>query len=945
MKPIPLFFCLLFSIAGWTQHPSFYTIGSEELQGVDIYDIHQSKDGTYWIASTNGVIRYDGYSFDFLTDPNMLSTSVFNLLEDSKGRIYCNNLSGQLFVVENGEISLKYTIPDQYLGPDIETGVTINDEIFILCRGLITLGDSITKSLIDPNGNLYNGFGKIAKCGKEHYFSSRSSANLWVFRNGQANQTSYTKFHRQEHTSYHLVGFKNRILGYGDNQHSFDLWDVTSTSSDPVVRTDQLSHTKQIYRFYETASCLWVATNTSGAYMVDEQMIVRNQDNKYFPDHFISTVSEDAEGNLLFGTFGQGLLVVPSLHVCDINLEDQPTSIESNSKDEVFIGAANGKIYTLKDGQAPHLFRNNQVKNVEALFCLNDEKLLIGEFEGILIDLTSGREQPVPTSSLKDVFQLDSSSYLLATNVCGGTLNLDTEVYTALSTLMVRHYCIGANRETGEIYSGTAKGLSYLKPSGEQSYITFNGKPIVARDILYHQGVVLVATQEHGILYFKGNRLIKQLSTSQGLVSDQVSRLGVFKDKLFAATSRGLSIINTNFVEVLNKSDGLSSTNIMDFTIAKNKLWLLHNRGVQTIELDRLSPFGFVPKLSISGVFANDTIAIQQYQGISSDKNKISFKLKAQSLRYRDEIQYQYRLQGAEDDWQTTPFNQPLIEFQALSPGIYTFQARATCRGVHSNLVSLKFEITAPFYQRWWFISLVFLVVLLLISWFFLRRLKRQKLEALRRNELNSSKLTAIQSQMNPHFIFNALNSIQDLVLKQDVENSYNYITKFANLVRSTLNYSEKDFIDFDSELQLIELYLSLEKLRFKEELEYSIERSQIDGICVPPMLIQPFIENALIHGLLHKEGLKKINIEFELREQLICTITDNGVGRKKSMEINARRRKDHDSFSVNAIKRRFEILQDNFGGDLGFDYEDLYEADHAIGTRVTLRIPTMRTF
>jgi len=110
-------------------------------------------------------------------------------------------------------------------------------------------------------------------------------------------------------------------------------------------------------------------------------------------------------------------------------------------------------------------------------------------------------------------------------------------------------------------------------------------------------------------------------------------------------------------------------------------------------------------------------------------------------------------------------------------------------------------------------------------------------------------------------------------------------------------------------------------------------------------MLIQPFIENALVHGLLHRKGLKNINIQFELKKELHCIITDNGIGRKKSREINERQRKDHESFSVIAIKKRFEILQENFGGSLGFEYTDLEENGKCIGTQVTLRIPYRRTF
>jgi sensor histidine kinase YesM len=136
-----------------------------------------------------------------------------------------------------------------------------------------------------------------------------------------------------------------------------------------------------------------------------------------------------------------------------------------------------------------------------------------------------------------------------------------------------------------------------------------------------------------------------------------------------------------------------------------------------------------------------------------------------------------------------------------------------------------------------------------------------------------------------------------------------------------------------------------LEKLRFKEDLEYSIDLDGVEDIMIPPMLIQPFIENALLHGLLHKDGLKKLKIEFRLEELLICEITDNGVGRKKSAEIKNRQRADHESFASNAIKKRFEILSEHFQNKLGFEYEDLSENGISTGTKVTLFIPVKHKF
>ena len=179
---------------------------------------------------------------------------------------------------------------------------------------------------------------------------------------------------------------------------------------------------------------------------------------------------------------------------------------------------------------------------------------------------------------------------------------------------------------------------------------------------------------------------------------------------------------------------------------------------------------------------------------------------------------------------------------------------------------------------------------------------------------------------MNPHFIFNALNSIQYLVIQGDTDNSYTFISKFAKLLRKTLKYSDKDFIEFEQEVQMLELYLSLEKLRFKDDFDYRIETNEIDDILIPPMLIQPFVENSLVHGLLNKKGHKQLDLTFHLDEFLTCEIVDNGIGREKAGEIKTKQNAKHESFAVQAIEKRLEILKEKFGEDIGFYYVDIEE-------------------
>lgn len=390
----------------------------------------------------------------------------------------------------------------------------------------------------------------------------------------------------------------------------------------------------------------------------------------------------------------------------------------------------------------------------------------------------------------------------------------------------------------------------------------------------------------------------------------------------------------------MSTSQGFSSNRVIDFALHENTLWVSHTKGVQQINLNKLQQKTGKPSVYLSQIMVNDVHQIASIKDFSYSQRKIQFTLSYPTLRNRESIHYHYKLEGNDDNWSVNDYTSNQITYNALAPGNYTFLAKAEKQGVFSDTISYSFSIASPFYTRWWFISIAVLIFLGSVYSIYKWQLSVQRKKSQRINELNASKLTAIQSQMNPHFIFNSLNSIQDLILKGDVEHSYSYITTFSNLVRRTLSYSDKDFIDFEQEIKLIELYLSLEQLRFKKDFNFSIDTKDIVDIQIPPMLIQPFIENALVHGLLHKEGEKKLTIQFELKEVLICTIEDNGIGREKAKAIKLRQRSEHESFSVKAIRKRFDILSEVFEGAFGFTYTDLKNGEETLGTRVTLNIP-----
>ena len=215
--------------------------------------------------------------------------------------------------------------------------------------------------------------------------------------------------------------------------------------------------------------------------------------------------------------------------------------------------------------------------------------------------------------------------------------------------------------------------------------------------------------------------------------------------------------------------------------------------------------------------------------------------------------------------------------------------------------------------------------------------------------ELNSnlfkSRLTALRSQMNPHFIFNALNSIQQFILTGDVDQANRYLSRFSRLQREVLNHCDQNFISLEKEIDMLQLYLQLEQLRFNENFEYSItvdDTIDSNEIKIPPMILQPFIENAIWHGLLPKQGHKKVHIHFSLLSpnELKCCIQDNGIGRAAAerMKQNNTETAVHQSKGLQLINERLSILELQYGHPFNAISTDITDTDELVqGTQVEL--------
>jgi hypothetical protein len=269
--------------------------------------------------------------------------------------------------------------------------------------------------------------------------------------------------------------------------------------------------------------------------------------------------------------------------------------------------------------------------------------------------------------------------------------------------------------------------------------------------------------------------------------------------------------------------------------------------------------------------------------------------------------------------------------------------------------VKVLYEARDPKFSHWlwmWILKLSGIVLLLGIIVFFIsRRYKKMLQREIERNKLqnqmNELEIKAIKAQMNPHFIFNSLNSIQQFILSNDNENAYKYLTKFSKLVRKLLESTTTEDLSLEDEVDLLTRYLEIESLRFEDMFSYEIQvdpKLRAGSYRVPHMIIQPFVENAIWHGLLHKKGERKLVISFSYMDEkcIICKVEDNGIGRSfKTEEIDSSSGKR--SLAIDFIKKRLDYINELKGLNCGFRIIDKEPLIHnESGTRVEIKLPIM---
>lgn len=953
---ILLFLILFGELFG--QEPYHFMLGSDEFATIDIYDLNQTPDGRYWIATDDGLFSYDGYHFQSYSHDSLLSSSLFNLVLDYSGVLYCNNLNGQIFRIRRDSMELIHQVPDSLLTSSISYDFLPDNSLVVNSRMCYQTDSTGITPLIAVTETMA-GVGSFSRNAKGNLFIQVDEDKICEISTTGIQVRSISFPAEMKSNDKANLQFIFLPQGTYVNHNGKYLTEISSLTPSEIQLTTVFHPPGELNRLFTTEEKCWITNPRPGLRILDLADLSHPDPelSLLFQNTLVSTIFEDDQGNILCGTFGEGLMVIPHIDVVESFPQMEETKYSKLSlkgSEGIFLGGFEGNIYEWDQGNF-ELIHQNETKLVEVLEYFPEEDLLV--YDGAtasFLGVSSGLVRNIDCGAMKDVVRVGPWKFGIAThNNCiiadfQGGLKAPPKGNLIGSKTRRRVNCLGYLPQNQHFCMGTSKGCFKVDPNGNESELTWQGSSVLASNMVYTNGAVYLGTRRFGILKFEGDSLSSFVNTSSGLLDNHILKVRFAGGRFFVQANTTFQVFDLEGtpLKTLGTAEGLPESRIRDFVVGSGYLWILHRNGVRRIHLAKIMAAEAGLRIKEIRIWENGKLAPESKNlRYKHDENRLVFEVFAPRLNGKDDIEIQYRLLGIEDNWNLRTYGQNKIEYKSLPPGNFKFEVRLLDKKRVTDTRSISVHILSPFWQKWWFFLSLLLILLGIAFLFYRWRLNLHAIRLQQINEVNASRLTAIQSQMNPHFIFNALNSIQDLVLKGDVENSYTYINKFAHLVRKTLNYSGKDFVDFDEELELIELYLSLEKLRFKKDFEYQINRNGVDEIRIPPLIIQPFIENALVHGLLHQEGSKRLLIEFHIGERLTCIVTDNGVGREKAREIKKRKASAHESFSEKAIQKRIDILGAQLGGGLGVAYIDLEENGKATGTKVVLKLPYTSRF
>ena len=490
-----------------------------------------------------------------------------------------------------------------------------------------------------------------------------------------------------------------------------------------------------------------------------------------------------------------------------------------------------------------------------------------------------------------------------------------------LSSLRVNDIEIGAD---GNLWIATSLGLNHMSPGSDSIVIYRIDQPGLESDLVH------------------------------SVISDNTG-------KIWMGTGDGLSVFDpeTKQFRHFAQEDGLLNSYYMERACYKDNDGTLYFGGNQGVDYFRPAEMGkndIPPDIYVSAIRVNDkdyktdsSLFKQQRIELTYDQNFVEVELLALHFTAPHANRYAYRITELHDQWIDLG-QRRIVSLANSSPGTFTIEAKAAnaddvwC----SPKTLLTIEIAPPFYQTWWFIATcIFLLAAILYAAYRYRISQIRKEERLKtefEKQIANLEMKALRAQMNPHFLFNSLNSIKSLISAGETDKASEYVTRFSQLIRQVLANSQKPVVRLQEDLNALRLYMEIERLRF-QNFNYAVEVTDgvnADFIEIPPLLLQPYVENAIWHGLLHKtDGDRNVNVRVSNKKgYLVMEVEDNGIGRERANRIKMRGSRKG-GLGMKITGDRIRILKDYFGQEANVEVVDLVNNDgSAGGTLVRVTIP-----
>lgn len=949
---------------------------------IQIYAMFQDSKGYLWSGGYGGLSKFNGKSFQNYSPKNGLANHYVNaIIEDQFHLITVGTIDG-LSVIDK----IKGQVSNYYVKDGLPS-------------------DNVTCFCLDPRIGLWTGTDK-GLC----IWDGKKVIQVPFFKNQRINCLLYTNdfevligtdkgLYKQHGEKFEIVLSQVNVTCLSQNYHNKT---ISVGTIEGLYFIDLRINTKQVFHvnnglldetintiLCEKNGIIWIGSKSGLISFNGKEFSYYNVNYDNNSNH-IRALLMDYEGNLWIGTHnglykfrGKGFTLYDRNNGLGGAFIYQ---IAKDNNQNLWIGTESNGVYKLTSGY----FKNYSTKQglldnkVSSILPMEDGSIWMGTDKGISIFKNETFDNIVPGPNFKQGLPINTFYVDSKKNIWIAGRNGVTCMKKSGTKLTTKYYQFDVKNndnngfdvwsmledDNGNMWAGTyLKGLFKLENTVfKQQAITTPAVSTALELCKDNYGNIYVATL-NGVLMFnpQKNYDYKIISEKDGLSSELVYAMGLTKDKkyLWAGTNQGINRIDIKklqygIVDILSygKADGFSGVESNTHGIyedSDSSIWFGTVNGLIKYSPKEFKENDNLSKTNITNIQLafRDTL-LADSSVLPYSLNNISFYFDGICLTNPDKVLYTYKLEGLEKEW--CPYtNTNYAKYDNLPPGKYTFKVKSCNNEGIWNVepVTFYFIIKPPFYKTWWFIAFCLIGITGIIILIFRIRLyqikQKQKAEFEQQVEISKAELKALRAQMNPHFVFNSLNSIQHYILNSKGDEAVRYLNKFAKLIRIILNNSDKPTVTINEDIEAITLYMELEKMRFENKFDYSINiDSGIDGDYdeIPPMLIQPYLENAILHGINPKEGRGKITIDIKQDNQYIkISIIDDGIGRKKSEALQHIRAKGkHKSLGMKITKDRVRILNSMHESHLSVNIIDLHDQEHQpVGTQVDIYIPYIK--